>query len=247
MNPTFKRSGSLLLMVASFLMIAPQALAAESSEGNEIQELASGGSSAIDLQYPPRRRPAPRRSNRRRGPSNSSPGLAYIGIGGLGVYNASSGAGVSELIKSGGGFTIFAGARTSPYAAFEVGLTGTIHDFTPENPQNTTEMGVLQAVTIDGKIFLTPESVRFEPYLQLGAGYYVLSSDVFASNELHGLGIQAGAGVDIRLNPAVAIGVRGVYKGVFVNNDYDTAYWGVPPESAVMSMVNGEMNIQFYF
>ncbi len=247
MNPTLKRSGVFFCVLASLLMLAPQVFASEGASGSEMIDLDKDAKiSNMDLGQP-RYRPAPPRRRPRRRNRSSKPGLAYVGIGGLGLFNLSSGGGVTELIQSGGGFTLFAGARTSPYVALEVGLTGTVHDFTPENPNNTSENGVLEAATIDGKIFLAPESVRFEPFLQAGVGYYVLSSDLFVSTQLHGMGLQVGGGVDIRLNPGVALGVRGLYKGIYVNNDYDSDYWGVPAESALLNLITGEVNVQFYF
>ena len=244
MNPTLKRSGTALFILASLIMLAPQAFGAGATEKLAIDMETSMDEAGLD-QRRPRFRHAPRKRQPRRN-RTKQPGLAYIGIGGMGVFNISSGGGVTELVQSGGGFTIFAGARTSPYVGLEVGLSGTVHNFTPEN-QNPSENGILESATIDGKIFLSPESVRMEPFLQAGVGYYVLSSDLFVSTQLHGLGLQAGGGLDIRLNPGVVVGVRGLYKGVFVNNDYDSVYWGVPRESAIMNLVTGEVNIQFYF
>jgi len=246
MNPILKRSGVFFFVLASFLMLVPQVFADDGSMETEITELdESAEVTNLNLSRPRyRNAPRRRRPHRRR---SGKPGLAYVGVGGLGVFNLSSGGGVTELIQSGGGFTLFAGARTSPYVALEVGVTGTVHDFTPENPNNPGEMGILEAATIDGKIFLAPTSVRFEPFVQVGVGYYVLSSDLFVSTQLHGMGLQAGGGVDIHLNPAVALGLRGVYKGVFVNNNYDSVYWGVPAESAFLNLITGEVNVQFYF
>jgi len=193
---------------------------------------------------PPRHRVAPPRRRRRRRRNRRRKNPVYLGIGGVGTFVLQGDSGVTELVRSGGGFNVFLGTRVSPYWGVELGLGVSMHN--TERSGGKVETNLLSNASIDGKVFLAPKSTRLEPFLQIGAGYYSLFSDGFSSSELTGLGVHFGGGIDLRLNPAIAIGARALYKGIYVNN-YEEQFWGVPPESAFMNTINGEVNVQFYF
>ena len=109
-----------------------------------------------------------------------------------------------------------------------------------------SERGVFQSLSIDGKFFLSPRSLRVEPFLQAGMGFYGFYNTTFQSNRLKGFGLQLGGGVDIRLNRSIVLGGRLLYKAIFVDN-FDDAYFGVPPESEVFNLFVPEINLQFHF
>ena len=187
----------------------------------------------------------PRRIRRRRRRQRAVKTHPYMGLGGVATFVFEGDAEVTQLVRSGGGFNLFLGSRVSPFWAVELGFQVGAHN-TENNNTTTKQTDFLQAATIDGKAYLMPKSVRMEPFLQVGVGYYAVHSDLFASQELEGFGVQFGGGVDMRVNPAVGVGVRAIYKGVYVSN-YEDQYWGAPPEAAFMNTMSGEVNVQFFF
>ncbi len=190
----------------------------------------------------------PRRVRRRRRRSRRIKTHPYMGLGGVATFVFEGDAEVTQLVRSGGGFNLFLGSRVSPFWAVELGFQVGAHNTEKGNSGNSTaqQTDFLQAATIDGKAYLMPKSVRMEPFLQVGVGYYSVFSDLFASQQLEGFGVQFGGGVDMRVNPAVGVGVRAIYKGVYVSN-YEDQYWGAPPEAAFMNTMSGEVNVQFFF
>jgi hypothetical protein len=198
------------------------------------------------LRQPPpaRYRPAPYRSAPRRlEPIHSRTGL-YLGLGGSADFVISSNARVTELIRSGGGFHFFGGLRMSRFLAVEAGYRATSHEV--DKPNGEAGKGLFQAFNVDAKIFLLPSSRRLEPFIEAGASLVGFYSDGLASREMDGFGLNLGGGVDIRLSKAVTLGTRALYRAVFVD-DYNSAYFGVPPESAHFNLVSGEVNLQFHF
>lgn len=198
------------------------------------------------LRQPPpsRYRPAPyRRAPRHLRPLQPRTGL-YLGLGGSADFVFAGSAALTELVRSGGGFHLFGGLRMSRFVALEIGYRATSHEV--DLPQGTTERGLFQAIGVDGKVFLLPSSARLEPFLQAGGGLVGFFSEGLASRELDGFGLNLGGGVDVRLGRAVTLGTRLLYRAVFVN-EYDSAFFGVPPESAHFNLVGGEVNLQFHF
>ena len=171
-----------------------------------------------------------------------------MGLGGVATFVFEGDAEVTQLVRSGGGFNLFLGSRVSPFWAVELGFQVGAHN--TEKGGSGTSTGLqtdfLQAATIDGKAYLMPKSVRMEPFLQVGVGYYSVFSDLFASQQLEGFGVQFGGGVDMRVNPAIGVGIRAIYKGIYVSN-YEDQYWGATPEAAFMNTMSGEVNVQFFF
>lgn len=193
---------------------------------------------------PQRYRPAPFR----RAPRHVRPirprGRVYLGIGGLSSFLLEGDREITRLIRSGGGFNLFFGYRLSRFAALEVGYQATTHEVDPLG--SDSERGFFQALSLDGKAFLTPGPARMQPFVQIGVGTYGFFSDGLANRKLEGFGLHAGGGVDIRLNPSVALGLRAVYKGIFVD-DFEGDYFGVETGSAYFNSVHGSANLQFTF
>ncbi len=168
----------------------------------------------------------------------------YLGLGGSADFSIASNARVTELLRSGGGFHLFGGLRMSRFLAVEAGYRATSHEV--DKPNGEAGKGLFQAFNVDAKVFMLPSSRRLEPFLQVGGSLVGFYSDGLASRELEGFGLDLGGGVDIRLSRSVSLGTRALYRAIFVDN-YDSSYWGVPPESAHFNLVSGELNLQFHF
>lgn len=169
----------------------------------------------------------------------------YFGLGPVGNFLVENDDRISQVLDSGGGLELFLGFRFSRFAAFELGGLFTFHG--TEDPLVDIETGSVNAFTGDIKIFFLPSSRRIEPFLQLGAGAYLLSRDGWSGNEMTGGGFQAGGGVDIRLNEMVAIGTRFLYRGAFLDNS-EAVYWtGALYENAFLNMFTLSANLQLHF
>jgi hypothetical protein len=193
--------------------------------------------------HPPKHRyvPAPRP---RRVVADDRAGM-YLGIGLLGDFVTDGGSDLSRLLNTGGGLDVFLGLRFGPAFALEFGMLGTVHSTDEQlHLEGQYERGVMNGCTLDAKIFLLPDSVRVEPFLQIGAGAYAFYQEGYAANEFTGGGFHAGGGVDLAISSALAFGVRGLYKGVYLDNATE---WYPATESLYVNQFTVEGNIQLRF
>lgn len=171
----------------------------------------------------------------------------YFGIGVLGNYFFEGDKEVQKVYTGGGGFDLMFGARLAPPIAFEfnyiAAFQSTKDNLNTQSKQAPSE-GSVQALSLDAKIFLMPWSERIEPFAQIGVGAYMLSEAL--QEQLTGVGLDIGGGVDIRLSRFVALGMRLLYRGFYVDNS-ETNYNRLPTESAFLNTLSIEGNIQFHF
>ena len=145
---------------------------------------------------------------------------------------------MSQVLEAGGGASLIFGRRINRYLAFEASAFVTFHQAGNVVNFNT---GALAGFTADTRIFILPSARRFEPYVQLGLGSYLLARE--GMNELlQGIGLQGGVGIDLNLNPMMAIGVKALYRSAYLDNRM--GHWNpFPRESAFVSMVTGEIGL----
>lgn len=209
---------------------------------------ADGDSALHPTNYPHRHRRRVRRVRRVRHPPapvrrfGDDRTSVYFGIGGLGNFFIQGSNQLSRVYEGGGGFSLQFGARFNRFFALELAYMAAF-----QNTQSTAgniNTGTVQAVSIDGKVFVMPGSSRIEPFLQLGIGAYILSEAL--RHELTGVGFEVGGGVDIRFSHFFAVGARLLYRGFFVDNS-DATYNAIPTESAFLNAITAEANVQFHF
>ncbi|MBM4372490.1 MAG: outer membrane beta-barrel protein [Deltaproteobacteria bacterium] len=172
----------------------------------------------------------------------------YLGVGGLADFNVRTENDLTRIMRTGGGLDVFLGARFSRYLALEVGYVGTFHTtedaITTAVAQGGYDRGILHGVTVDAKIFLVPRLRRFEPFVQVGGGGYAFVRDGTTDAELGGGGFHAGGGLDIRFNPAIAVGFRALYKGLYLDN---STPWFPATDAAFFSQITLGANLQLHF
>ncbi len=188
--------------------------------------------------------PAPAR------PSDPRLGL-YLGAGGAGLLLAENReSDITHVVNNGGGFELFGGLRFSRVVAAELGWLASFHATDPTLA--TFERGMLNGVTLDLKVFPVPGSMRIEPFLQAGAGFYAFNSTFHDDLALMGGGFQLGGGVDIRFTDDFVLGLRMLYRGIYVDNsetmyDYGRYYAAPAFESAYMNAFTVAANFQVHF
>jgi hypothetical protein len=174
-----------------------------------------------------------RRHRHGHGHGHGSVGVAFLPHG-LYVGGGVAGAiivdqrGGEELLDHGMGFHLYTGLRLHPILALELGWVATFH--------NPVEVGTpfgddvdflaLHGVTADAKVFLQTESTALEPFVQGGLGLYLLDSEYFGAQSV-GSGFQLGGGFDLHLGPGVALGLRGLYRGLAMGppeEDFDDTF-----------------------
>jgi opacity protein-like surface antigen len=167
----------------------------------------------------------------------------YLGVGVVGNYFVQTDNKVSKTYTGGAGLNLHWGFRFSPYAALEFNFMSA---FQAAETTGTAQIrnGSVSALSVDGKFYLLPRYARFEPFVQLGAGVYMLSEQY--EEKLSGPGFRVGAGVDIQLNPVVSVGGRLLYHGFQVDNS-EAHYNGIVTESAFLNTVTLQGNVQFHF
>lgn len=164
----------------------------------------------------------------------------YLGIGALGTFITREDSLITDPLESGAGLDIFLGYRFNRIAAIELGGLFSFHGSTRYRREETE---LLAGMTADMKFFFLPWSERFEPFVQLGGGLYLLSPNDISTNEYVGGGLQLGGGVDIRLARMFAIGLRVLYRGIFLDNSaYSTRV-----ERDFVNTVTLGANIQVHF
>ena len=103
---------------------------------------------------------------------------------------------------------------------------------------------MLTALTGLVRLYLaTPEVV--EPYVALGVSLstaYTGTSNV----SLSGFGFSGGAGLDFNLNEEVTIGIKTLYRGIYLTTDHMQAGLDValPEESSFMNMITASAHIR---
>jgi len=137
----------------------------------------------------------------------------YVGVGGFGTRILSQSGG-PEVLRDGGGLSIWAGVHATRALSLELGWMGSLHNPVPVGTWYgpDTDYLVLEAVTADAKIHLG-SGRSIDPYLEGGVGLYLLGSNHFGVDSV-GTGFQAGGGLDVWLGPAVTVGVRARYHGI---------------------------------
>ena len=172
----------------------------------------------------------------------------YFGLEGFGTGIITTSKDVTQILRSGGGYNLFGGYRFNHYGAIELGLSGSFHGLHSQTNSSIAGLGtgLIQAITIDGKIFVARRSWRIEPFFQVGGGVYMFLRHDFSGNELTGGGIHLGFGVDIKLNRMITIGLRLLWKGIYVD-DARSFYGYGATESAFMNQIAGGVNVQFHF
>mgnify|MGYP002641281471 CR=1 FL=1 len=167
----------------------------------------------------------------------------YLGLGAVANITTETDNGLSRLLESGGGLNLFAGMRFNRYFALELGVMGTMHA-TGETIGADYDSGILNAVTLDGRVFVFPNSRLIEPFVQTGVGGYMFFKEGYAEKQLQGFGFHVGAGVDFRLSPLITLGLRTLYKGVSMQNETS---WYTAEEDVFMSLIDVEANFQIHF
>ena len=163
----------------------------------------------------------------------------YLSVGLLGNFVVPSASGsLNEVIEAGAGASFTWGTRVNAHVAVEVGGLFTFHRAGRGVSFNTS---VLAAVTADAKVFLMPRARRIEPFLQIGVGGYFMAREGF-NYPLEGVGLQAGGGLDLRLNRAVSLGAKALYRGMYLDNR-DAYYGFYPAEQAFLSMFTVEATV----
>ncbi|HIA03266.1 MAG TPA: hypothetical protein EYN06_09910 [Myxococcales bacterium] len=170
-------------------------------------------------------------------------GGLYVGAGVVGNYFLQTDSEVSKTYKGGGGLELMWGYRLAPFAAIEFNFM-TVFQSTQTTGSQKINNGSINSVGVDGKFFLVPGYNRIEPYVQVGAGVYMLSENF--EERLTGAGIRLGGGVDVQLNPIVSIGGRLLYHGFQVDNS-ENDYYGIATESAFLNTVTLQGNVKFHF
>jgi hypothetical protein len=78
----------------------------------------------------------------------------------------------------------------------------------------------------------------------VGLGAYLLS-EAFRE-QLTGVGLNLGGGVDIRFGGPVGLGLRLLYRGFYVDNS-DRSYNAIATEAAFLNTLTAEANLQIHF
>lgn len=193
----------------------------------------------IRLRPPPRRRHH-RRSVRR---SNRRTSL-YFGIGGLGNFFLEGGDDASKVYRGGGGFDLMVGVRLSDFIGLEVNYFAAFQSTAKSSTGAEIADGMLQAISVDGKIYFLGARSSLQPFAQIGIGAYFLSETF--KERLTGFGLDLGGGVDIKLGSMFAIGLRLLYRGFYVDNS-EASYSKIATESAFLNTITAEANAQFHF
>jgi hypothetical protein len=122
---------------------------------------------------------------------------------------------------AGGGASLFVGLRPSEFVG--VALTYDAFFHRGEDP-DAYALATLQSVRADARFFLLPGSL-VDPYLQAGAGLYLLGDEYDAAAA--GGGFQLGGGLDVYLAPILSAGLNVLYRGIYFG-EFDIARSDMP-------------------
>jgi len=110
---------------------------------------------------------------------------------------------------AGGGAELFVGIRPWPYFGAHLVYDAFFHHGDDGAPYN---LGTVQSLRAEGRVFLAPGSM-FEPWLEAGAGLYLIGNEYDAAKT--GGGFEAGLGADIYLAPYLSAGIAAIYRGIW--------------------------------
>jgi len=167
----------------------------------------------------------------------------YIGGGILADYLVDSGDDLTRFIRTGWGGELFLGLRLSTRIALELGGNMSFHDTDP-SLQLHYDQAVLSGLTLDLKYFLIPDSVRIEPFLQGGAGFYTVSEEGLKGREMTGGGCHAGGGIELLLTRSIGLGARVLYKGMYMDNGTELQ---PATRSVYLNHLTGDLNVSLHF
>jgi len=167
----------------------------------------------------------------------------YIGGGLVADYLVDSGNDLTRFIRTGWGGDLFLGLRLSPKFALELGGNMSFHDTDP-NLQPHYDQAILSGLTLDLKYFLFPDSVRIEPFLQGGAGFYNVSEEGLEGREMTGGGWHAGGGLELRLSKSLGLGARVLYKGMYMDNGTELE---PATRSVYLNHLSGDLSVSLHF
>jgi hypothetical protein len=117
------------------------------------------------------------------------------------------------------------------------------HDTDP-NLQPHYDQAILSGLTLDLKYFLFPDSVRIEPFLQGGAGFYNVSEEGLEGREMTGGGWHAGGGLELRLSKSLGLGARVLYKGMYMDNGTELE---PATRSVYLNHLSGDLSVSLHF
>jgi len=223
---------AVLLLLAVSLPVLPAAVSAQdlafSSQGRR------GGSGGTWAPIPrPRRSWEYERSG------------VYLGGGLLAHFIAHTENDLSRYLETGKGVDAFLGIRFSEYFALEFGTIFSVHATDPQL-ESEFDTALMHALTVDGKFFLIPNSLRLEPFLQFGGGGYMVQENGYQVTALSGGGFHAGGGVDLRINPVLTLGARGIYRGLWMHKGDHMDLVGTGP-GAYLNHITLEAHVQAHF
>ncbi len=244
-----------LLAALSFLLLIPALPAPAVADVTGVDEILGSEQDKPTRYYRYRRirrvRRYPTRATPVRHPRRASHdprSSFYLGVGGVGTFNIETDNDLTRIMRSGGGFDLFLGFRLNRYVALELAYVGTSHATGDEIAMAASgggaERGWLHGATLDAKVFLIPKSRRIEPFLQVGGGGYAFVRQGYSEPDLGGGGFHLGGGVDIRFNRTVALGLRALYKGIWLDNE---TVWYPATNGAFFSHVTLGANLQLHF
>ncbi len=168
--------------------------------------------------------------------------LFYVGAGPLVNIAVESANELSRLVESGAGGTLFFGFRLNDYFGLETGFTGAAH---PTGLGAAPySLGILHSASLDGRVFLLPDSRRIEPFVQIGFGGYGFFEEGYEGLDLKGMGFHLGGGADFRIARRICIGTRALYRGLSLTN---ATSWFENREEVFQSLFSLEGNVQFEF
>jgi len=169
----------------------------------------------------------------------------YLGLGLVGDFVTETDSDLSRLLNTGGGMDLFLGMRFGPLFALELGFLATVHSTDEQlGLPNQYDRGVMNGVTIDGKFYLLPDSMRVEPFVQVGGGGYSFYREAYEHQEFTGGGFHLGGGVDLRAADSLGFGLRVLYKGVYMDNGTE---WYPATDSLYVNQFTVEGNVQLHF
>jgi len=171
-------------------------------------------------------------------PAEARRGFA-IGLGPVGNFYTVN---TIPIMKPGGGGYTYFDYRFSDELAFQVGFMITV-----QNGRNVSsgDNGIifLGMPTIALKYFFLRGQPRFDPYLSLGTGLYILTEGSIG-NDTGGVGVgtNLGAGFDFYVNNTISLGMETVFRTIGIISDF-----GTPSASAAIFPFTLTGNVAFHF
>lgn len=140
-----------------------------------------------------------------------------------------------------GGYTFFR-YRFAEQLAFQTGFLITTQD---GKNVSSGDNGILflGMPTLDLKLFLRGGEPRFDPFVSLGTGLYILTEGS-NGNDTGGIGVgtNIGIGFDYYLTRVISVGFEGVFRTIGIISDF-----GTPSRSAAIFPYSLMGNVAFHF